>query len=244
MTAAEADSVQDGTHGDERFRVYSRLEIVGFLRALVARHERVGVEFGSGDFVVTALLAVDEHAGQVVCDYGADASAMNRLLRAERLRFATQLDHVDIRFLSDAAVAGDYDDGPAFRIALPTSLLRVQRREAYRLKLPLGRPLWCEIGEAETPNERIVVRVRDISVAGLSLADLPQQWRVAQGMVFPGCGVAMGDLGTLTLNLEVMHTTEGTSRRCGCRFVDLAPGVATVIQRYITRIEREQHARQ
>ena len=39
-----------------------------------------------------------------------------------------------------------------------------------------------------------------------------------------------------------MHTTEGDVRRCGCRFRALPLPMANLIQRYITRVEREQHA--
>ena len=73
---------------DERFRVHSRMEIAGLLRAMAAR-ELVTVQFGgANDFLVTAVLGVDLDAGVVVLDYGADEAAMQRLLRSERLRFS------------------------------------------------------------------------------------------------------------------------------------------------------------
>jgi len=80
---------------DERFRVHSRMEIAGLLRAVGDARELVTVQFGgANDFLVTAVLGVDLDAGVVVLDYGADEAAMLRLLRSERLRFSTQLDHV------------------------------------------------------------------------------------------------------------------------------------------------------
>ena len=65
---------------------------------------------------------------------------------------------------------------------------------------------------------------------------------VATGTVWTGCRIDLPGLGTLVGDLEVMHTTEGDVRRCGCRFRALPLPMANLIQRYITRVEREQHA--
>jgi flagellar brake protein len=232
-------------NAEERFRVASRLEIVGYLRQIAERHEQVGVEFGQRDFIVTALLDVDSQAGRIVCDYGADANAMNRLLRASSLRLATQLDHVGVRFESGPAAPASLDGAPAFVIELPSSILRIQRREGYRLRVPLGRPLRCEIADPQSPGKRLAVRVRDISVCGMSLVDLPVHWRVASGTIYRECTVVLPDgLGTLRVDLEVMHAPQSAGARCGCRFISPGQATATRIQRYITRIERDLHARQ
>jgi c-di-GMP-binding flagellar brake protein YcgR len=238
--AGPVDEVGD----DDRFRIHSRMEIVGLLRAVSAHREIVTVHFGSAqDFVVSAVLAVNPDFEEVVLDYGADQAAMQRLLRAERLRISTQLDHVRIHFQADVAAAVSFEGGPAFRVRLPDSVLRFQRRDAYRLKIPLGRPLLCDIprgeGEAGPP---LRVRVRDISVAGIGLMDYPKDLRAAIGTVWTGCRIELPELGPLVGDLEVMHASDGEGRRCGCRFRNLPLAMANLIQRYITRVEREQHA--
>ncbi|HEY1328095.1 MAG TPA: flagellar brake protein [Casimicrobiaceae bacterium] len=228
---------------DDRFRIQSRIEIVGLLRAVAAHRALVTVQFGgSGDFVVSAVLAVNPEFEEVVLDYGADEAAMQRLLRSDRLRIDTQLDHVRIHFEADVAEAVRFEDGLAFRIRLPDSVLRFQRRDSYRLKVPLGRPLVCEVPASEQGTERLRLRVRDISVAGVGLSDYPKQFRVAIGIVWPACRINLPDLGPLTADIEVMHVTEGDARRCGCRFRNLSFAMQNLIQRYITRVEREQHA--
>lgn len=174
---------------------------------------------GAQDFVVSAVLAVNPDFEEVVLDYGADEAAMQRLLRAERLRITTHLDHVRIHFQTDVASMGAFDSGPAFRVRLPDSVLRFQRRDAYRLKIPLGRPLLCDIPRAEgDPAPAMHVRVRDISVAGVGLIDYPKDLRVAVGMVWPGCRIDLPDLGPLVADIEVMHASDGETRRCGCLF--------------------------
>lgn len=232
----------DTVGDDDRFRIRSRMEIVGLLRAVSSHREIVTVQFGGGqDFVVSAVLAVNPDFEELVLDYGADEAAMQRLLRAPRLRVSTQLDHVRVSFGAEAAEAVSFEGGKAFRVRLPDSLLRFQRRDAYRLKIPLGRPLLCHV----TPpggGAVLAVKVRDISVAGVGLIDYPASLVLGIGTVLEGCRVNLPDLGPLTADLEVMHTTPGEVRRAGCRFRNLPLPMANLIQRYITRVEREQHA--
>jgi c-di-GMP-binding flagellar brake protein YcgR len=121
-------------------------------------------------------------------------------------------------------------------------MLRFQRRDCYRLKVPLGRPLLCSVPANDQGTERVSLRVRDISVAGVGLTDYPKQFRVAAGIVWPACRIDLPDLGRLVGDIEVLHTTEGDARRCGCRFRNLPFPMQNLIQRYITKIEREQHA--
>jgi len=232
----------DAVGDDDRFRIRSHMEIVALLRALSKHREIVTVQFGGGqDFVVSAVLAVNPDYEELVLDYGADESAMQRLLRATRLRISSQLDHVRLSFNAGAAEAVSFEGGKAFRVRLPDSLLRFQRRDAYRLKIPLGRPLMCHV-PAPGGGAPLAIKVRDISVAGVGLIDYPASLVVGMGAVLPACRINLPDLGPLIADIEVMHTTQGEVRRCGCRFRNLPLPMANLIQRYITRVEREQHA--
>jgi c-di-GMP-binding flagellar brake protein YcgR len=237
----DPEGAVDQVGDDDRYRIHARVEIVSLLRSVAAHREIVTVQFGGGqDFVVSAVLDVRPEFGDVVLDYGADEAAMQRLLRAPKLRVTTQLDHVRIHFQCAGCEAIGFDGGHAFRMALPESVLRLQRRDAYRLKVPLGRPLMCEVpSEGDAPS--MALRVRDISVEGVGLAAYPKSCRVAGGMVWTGCRIRFPD-GLLTADIEVMHATEGEVRRCGCRFRRLPFPMANLIQRYITRVGREQHA--
>jgi c-di-GMP-binding flagellar brake protein YcgR len=236
----------DQVGDDDKFRIYSRMEIVNILQAVAADRELVSIGFGgSQDFILSAILAVNPDFEEVVLDYGADQAAMQKLLASNRLRFTTQLDHVRILFQTDLVAATSFEGSPAFRTPLPASLLRLQRRDAYRLKIPLSRPVMCDMPAADTGAGRVRVRVRDISAGGVGLVDYPPSMRLVPGTVRKDCRIVLPELGTLTADLEVMHATADVeSRRCGCRFVGLSQAMANLIQRYITKIEREQHQTQ
>lgn len=233
----------------EQYQIHSRLEIIAILRSLIEQRSFVTVYFGAcDDFIVSALLAINPDFEELIFDFGANEEANARMVRATDLIVATQLDHIRIQFTAIRAEATTYEGGPAFRIPLPRMLLRLQRREFYRIKVPLGQPLICELypgGQYERP---VAIRVYDISCGGIALVEYPAALILVPGTVYPGCRIDLAEIGTVTTDIEVMHLLETTgksgmtSRRCGCRFVHFTNPLVTLIQRYIMKIEREQKA--
>jgi c-di-GMP-binding flagellar brake protein YcgR len=238
---------------DDRYRVRGALEIAIIFRRLIASHATVSAHAGaSGAFFITAVLAFDEDDGTLVLDYGVDAALTERLLRAPKLNFATQLDHVRIQFSATAAEPVHHDGGPAFRVAVPDVLVRLQRREFYRLRIPRGRPLHCAVklpcaDEACAKPARAALPVFDISCGGVALTGWPATFRPQPAIELCDTWLELPNLGTIVADLHIVHVQgplgQGSSTgRFGCRFVKASPGAATLIQRYINRIEREQKA--
>lgn len=235
---------------DERFQVRGTLAIVALLRKMIEHRGFVTVHAGP-DFFVTALLAVDEDDGTLVFDYGVDAALTDRLLRAPRLTVVTQLDHVRVQFVLERAQRIDYEGSPAFRAPLPPFLTRLQRREYYRLRIPRGRPLMCEvpIQDARAPDgtRRVAMQVHDISAGGLMLYEGPDDFAPETGTELRGCAIDLPDLGHISLDLRIVHVQDGGGRgphgaRLGCCFLGISPATVNLIQRYINRVEREQRA--
>lgn len=237
---------------DDRYQVRSALEIGKILRGLIAHRALVTAHAGEhGAFFVTAVLEVDDDAGTIVCDYGVDAAQTERLLAAPSLTFVTQLDHVRVQFSASGAVAIDYEGGPAFRVDMPEVVVRLQRREHYRLKVPRGRPLYCQLPplapQAGADGKRVAVPVYDISCGGLGLVGWQGEPVPVPAMELADAWVELPDLGRLVVDLRVVHVQRATGRagalsRVGCRFVDVNAGATMLVQRYINRIEREQRA--
>lgn len=254
MTSLEASpQIATISEGDDRYQVHGALEIGQILRGLIAHRALVTAHAGEhGAFFVTAVLEVDDDDGTLVCDYGVDAALTERLLNAPRLTLVTQLDHVRVQFSVSAAVAEDYEGGPAFRVAIPEVVTRLQRREHYRLKVPRGRPLYCQLTlpvDPDDPNigKRITVPVYDISCGGVGLTGWPSEFVPRPAQDLPDAWIELPDLGRLVVHLRVVHV-QGTSGRgpnpgrFGCRFANANHGTSMLVQRYINRIEREQRA--
>jgi c-di-GMP-binding flagellar brake protein YcgR len=238
---------------DDRYQVWNRLEIAGILRRLIAHRGHVTVHASDhGAFFVTAVLALDEDDDTLVCDYGVDAALTERLLRGPKLTFVTQLDHVRIQFSVAEATRIDYEGGPAFRVPVPDVVTRLQRREFYRLRIPRGRPLYCEvklpgIKDAAGSDKRVALPVFDISCGGLALSGWPEEFVPSTGMDLPDSWMNVPDLGRLAVDLRIVHV-QGTSGRgpnggrFGCKFLRASGATTNLVQRYINRIEREQRA--
>jgi c-di-GMP-binding flagellar brake protein YcgR len=129
---------------------------------------------------------------------------------------------------------------------------RLQRREHYRLKVPRGRPLYCQLtppaqGDGPKTAKRISVPVYDISCGGVGLTGWPSKFVPRPVMELPDAWIELPDLGRLVVDLRVVHV-QGTSGRgpnagrFGCRFTNANHGATMLVQRYINRIEREQRA--
>ena len=253
MHAIDTPRIASIDAADERYQVWNALEIANILRRLITHRANITAHGSDhATFFVTAVLALDDDSDTVVFDYGVDAALTERLLHSPRITFITQLDHVRIQFGVDAAEKIDYEGGPAFRVPIPEVVTRLQRREFYRLRIPRGRPLYCEVKlpsavDAAGSAKRVAFPVYDISCGGLALAGWPEDFAPAVGLELPDCWMDLPDLGRLAVDVRVVHVQGLAGRganagRFGCKFVRPGNAVANLVQRYINRIEREQRA--
>jgi flagellar brake protein len=234
-----------------KYLLHSPSEIVFVLRSLIAAVDRITVHFNEGrDFLLTSVLAVDE-AG-LTLDYGSNDEMNQRALAADKLFCVTSHERVRVQFLLRKLdrIAGS-DGRPAFHAALPESLLRLQRREYYRLTTPIVRPLKCVV-QIDGPNgpQKIEVNVIDISGGGLAIMAPPAGRVFEPGMEFHNCRIELPEVGSIVSTLQVRNLFDVTLRngaqltRAGCQFVNLPGPMLTLVQRYIIKVERERKARE
>ena len=184
-------AVTSSTADEEKYKVYSRLEIAAVLGALQKAGSLVTAYFGAGnDFILTSIVRVDAEANEVMLDYGADAATNMRALKASSITFVAAHERIKIQFSAESLRQVRFDNRPAFGIALPGTLLRLQRREFFRIVTPLAQPLKCAIppqGEGvDAPTEATVA---DISCGGVALAEVnlkTMESRICPGLFFAG----------------------------------------------------------
>lgn len=226
----------------ERYTLSSPLEIVNILRALTEQHALLSLHHGER-FIVTSLLAIKPEREEIIFDYGAD-EVMNRgLQQADKLIAVGYLDHIKVQFTTGKLETVQFEGRPAFKLPLPKSLLRIQRRENYRVKVPLSKPIYCAIPLTEGSRTH-KFRVHNISVSGICLIGYTKD--LVPGTRYKNCQLELPDIGTVTADLEIANETITTEpngeKRCGCAFVDMPGRMATLIQRYIIKIDRERMA--
>lgn len=235
-----------------KYLLHARKEILFILRAMRDKGDLITVYFNQGkDFLLTALLDVTE-AGMLL-DPGSNAEMNRRALESDKLIFIATHERVKIQFTVRGLAPAQYQGREAFRAALPAELLRLQRREFFRLATPIIHPLLCVVplkaaGGAPATLEAVVT---DISGGGVALV-LPAdaQGGFETGSLYERCSIELPEVGRISASLRVcnrfesMLPTGAKSTRIGCQFINLPASMLTLIQRYIMRIERERKARE
>lgn len=236
-----------------KYLLHSRPEIVAVLRSLVKKRAMLSVHFDNGDsFLLTTLLAVDAETEELFFDVGSDPEMNAKALLAEKLILATTVDRIRIQFTLHRLSTTTVDGHPALRALVPDSLLRLQRREYFRLSTPIANPIRCIATMTREDGSATVIEVPllDISGCGVGLMVPPKQsdlYRPEQCL--NDCKITLPDEGLLIANLRVRNSFDVIAKsgahyvRVGCEFVELPGQRMTMIQRYITRVERERKAR-
>lgn len=238
---------------DDPFLITSELEIRSILRSIQRNNAlvRMYARGNPDQSIMTTILELDDSSGRVIVDNSPDEDLNTRLTRAPSIIFDTQVDHVNIHFSGGNLERTTYEDAPALSLPYPTSLRRIQRREYYRVEIPLGEPISCTVPYVEPgkPLRHVGVRVKDLSAGGLALIDTDAQLPHKAGITFDGVVLTLPETGEATVNLTVLrvHAHELPNKKevveLGCKFVDLSRADATLIQHYIGRLERRLNAK-
>ena len=227
----------------ERYTVYSRAEIVGMLRALRDACVLVTAYFdGDPGFGVTTLLAVNDGGGTLVFDSLSVEHAQKRLLGSSRVTFVGFVASIKMQFTARTARPCTYEGKPAFAVPLPAQAIRLQRRDAFRVRPPLSKPAMCRVPLGE-PGQYEALRVLDISIGGLAVLTYPERFDVAAGTVIDDCQLDLPGVGGTTVCLRVRHLDlfahDEKARRCGCEFMKMAPAAQLMLARYVNQLDAE-----
>ncbi|MFN7087959.1 MAG: flagellar brake protein [Burkholderiales bacterium] len=234
----------------DKYMLRTVVEVRTLLRQMREHVTQLTVFCNEGqDMMLTVLLEVsDEH---VILDIGPDEEINRRIALADRHYCIGLLDHVRIQFLLGPFTRIAFAGRPAFLAALPKEVLRLQRREYYRLSTPIARPLKCRmpIPLAEGGTFVYDATVLDISVGGVGLIAPPEDVSFEPGQIIPHCRIELPEVGIIDGTLRICQLGVSfqrgqTRRRAGCEFVELPGPQQTLIQRYIIKVERERKARE
>jgi flagellar brake protein len=233
------------------FEVDSRREIISLLRAIGEKTQLIRMlVHGEADVCVTSILEVDPDTDSVYIDCSIDPEQNRRIVAAKRLAFETTLDKIRILFSAEQATATTFNGGPAMLIGLPTSLIRLQRREFYRMATPVSNPVRVSIPlPIEDGGGSAIAPLADISCGGIAILDNKLVLGNTIGQKYADCRLDLPDVGTVITGLRVRNSMEmtllnnKTNRRLGCEFIDISRANLAQVQRYITKLERERNAR-
>jgi c-di-GMP-binding flagellar brake protein YcgR len=240
----------DGIEDLGAYQVTSRREIIALLRSLREHNQLVRMIYGNGsEAVVTSVLNVNENSGYVVIDSAPGRMQNARIVESSHISFETSLDRIRIIFNAPQVEACDFDGLPALRFEIPNFVVRLQRREFYRVPTPrvaMHVPVPQPEGE---PALTAVVAVQNISAGGIGFVDEKMLLDNTQGIIYDRCSIAIPGGTPLICKIEIRNsmdvtlTTGKVIRRLGGKFVELPKPMLAVVQKWITKIERDQNAK-
>lgn len=231
----------------ERYLIHRKEEISRTLLSLSKRPDIITAYFDSGSkYILTAVLTVLSDREMVVLDIGPNDVLNKQLLQAGRATCVTKHDRIPIRFSIKDLEKARYQGQAAFVAPIPNSLFRLQRREFFRVSIPIMKPVICTCHH-EILGE-LTLNVSDISAGGLCLINTNSDFSPELLEHLEGCILTLPDQQPLTLDLEVRnsYTLEQNDRsevhHIGCAFLDLDMRMNTQLQRYINIVQIEQKA--
>lgn len=234
-----------------KYLLYSVGEMTAIFRSLAERVAQITLVFNEGrDMVLSSLISYN--ADSLIFETGASTELNRRALQANKLFAVSLLDRVKIQFILNGVTSVEVSGRLAFLAPRPESLLRLQRRENYRLSTPLTRPPKCKISfpTADGKAFQLEVEAVDISGGGVCLTGVPASLPLAVETELASCSIDLPDVGVVAVKLQVrnfraaMGRAGANTQRVGCQFMDLPGSTATLIHRYIMKVERDRKARE
>jgi c-di-GMP-binding flagellar brake protein YcgR len=248
MLSASQNHPSAADHDEQmaRYTLHSRADILFQLRTLHKRKLLVNLDLlGSRQIVVTSLLAVNEANNTIILDCAQGDALNQELMSGKGAEFVAQLDGVSISFATGPVALCTYDKLPALRIAIPKSLVRLQRREHFRVAMPIANPVRCIVPSLSADDrDPITTHIVDIGCGGVALAETSGRLGTETGRILPDCRLLLPENVTLVTSLEVRNSAQirlhngAFQTRLGCKFVELPNDMAATLQRFVMDIER------
>lgn len=242
-----ADGIPAGI--DQQYVIHNAKAIGQILGDLLKQKTTLKVSFNHGnDVYLTTVIALDTVNHAVFLDIGRDEDFNKRLLESHQVTFEKD-DGIRIRWVSTRLVAANMSDGKAIKIAQPQSIIRLQRRDYYRISTPIINPVLCHIPMPDPKNSNeektLELTLVDISLGGVGVTSIGiLDPGFTPGATFSSCKMDFPDIGMTSLKLQVMSMTpipmkDGTIKhRIGLKYVDPSRGNEGLIHRYTYTLER------
>lgn len=237
---------------DSPFRVHSKVEIVALLNRLQDKNQQLTIKSDNGlDSILSVILDINDARNEIIIDASKSQTTNENITRSSRLFVEALYNNIRITFETKNARLIDYSGHTALIIAIPASLVRLQRREAFRVNTPILQPLHCtfELDIEDNQTRKFATVLKDISIGGVGLVDENCLIEVSIGQKCTHCILQLSNTVNVEVDLEIRDvrdvklTSGKVVRKLGCSFINLSNRTEAVIQRLIMQLERNQNAK-
>ncbi|MGB4065811.1 MAG: flagellar regulator YcgR PilZN domain-containing protein [Azonexus sp.] len=231
---------------EERFHVTGTLPIAFLLVGFARNKDQFTISFGGEEMMLTTLLDAEPAGDRLIFDCSGSAEVNRHLLQSNRNVFSGRPGGIHVQFSTGRAKETIFEGSKAFSVALPKYVVRLQRRDTFRIETPRSKPL--QFFGRRLDSRLLNLPAHDISVAGLGMTALSLPDGLAPGERLENCHFALPeDEHELFFSATVCHVTPQVGRtgvqqwRIGLHFENMPTIEENRIQRYIARVERERH---
>ena len=223
---------------EEEFEIASPREIHFIMLDIEKNAARAALYYDKRrQFILTSVVDVDE-AG-IWLDASQSHEENVKVVTSAGCIFVSSHHQAKVQFDIASVELTTLDNLETFYVPMPEQILRIQRRDYFRLYLPAG-TLKCTLKlDGDPPRER-VLSVRDISRGGIALFCDEIDADLQPGKTIERCRMWIDEETELLFGLQVRYfsvtpSLTGKSRGCaGCLFVNLDGKTGVLLQRYIT----------
>jgi len=235
-------------HYESAFLIHNSEQIISKLFILLKKKCLLTVYYGDNDdSFITTLLDINIKDNRLIFYHSPKQGSIKEFLDSPVITFKTEYLGVKVIFNSIKLAKIEHEGVSVFAIPIPDSLLWIEARDYYRVKVLSFAPLsYCQL--ALKPDQTpIKLKLYDISLAGFSI--LIDSAEVSNLVVpethFAQCQIILADAGEGTVSFEVrskyLINPEDPLRidKVGCKFTQITTAFEDTIHRYMGQIERE-----
>jgi len=229
-----------------QYAIASRLGITQILHAIMRHAGLITASVGGEDFFLTSIVNIDDEAGYLMLECERNGRHVERILARQRLLCNTTLDKIKIQFVCEDISLAVCDGRDTFRAGLPQDLLRLQRREYFRMATPIVTPVKCTISiPGSDMRSTVELSLIDISCGGIAVLTPAELFTPELG-AFYDCTIHLPGAAALRTRVQARNAfmiklaNDKVAQRSGFAFVDLRESMLATIQRYIMALERQR----
>ena len=235
-----------------QFRVTRTQECLALLRQLRDGAVPINLNGAGGTMHSTLLWSVDADAERL--SFCASESlptllhAQERLVEADEAVAVAYMDSVKLQFDIHGIVLVRGAQASTLQCALPTTIYRFQRRNAFRVRPAERQAPSAHFRHPALPDMALALRVLDLSIGGCALwcpHDVPL---LQPGTQLAEIMVALDSETRFVVGLSLQHVTSagggegshGGGVRLGCEWQRLSGNAARVLQRWIDQTQKRR----
>jgi len=241
MFATLKRALQGETRDSGEENVTSRSLIVATLHQLKTEHELLCVRVpGCADTASSAILCVKEDQDCYYLDELNLPATHKAFLKKRKAVINCRLQGMEVR-LPCHLVKASSDGGIAlYKISIPNRMIRVQRREHFRLKLNSG--LMVPVTVPRLEGDQATGEAFDLSTGGVG-AFIHTKNIPSRGQVLTEVSIALPQSPSFKTNIEIRFARVDDihhTLRIGGRFVDLNRNQERVIEHFLAEQQRKR----